>query len=197
MFGLVYLFLASLLLMFAIWVGGEVNQHLWRNKAKSGLAGIVRPFSRVMITALIFITLFLLPFVDQLIAYPKWQQLCSTTSDFEWGPGMDAEKAYGREVAVVKKRVTSETIFPGVKIEYLGQYVYDAKTEELIFKKPHYAYTGAKGIFHIPTASGDDDSIFLSSCNDISYIYYYSFRQNSYVKKWSKKLNLTVVKYKN
>jgi hypothetical protein len=39
------------------------------------------------------VLVFFAPILDQLIAYPKWQQLCKTTGDFEWGPGMDEKKA--------------------------------------------------------------------------------------------------------
>lgn len=134
---------------------------------------------------------FLLPFMDQLIAYPKWQQLCATTGDFEWGPNMDEKKAYGREVNVVNERVTTTTIFPNIKVDYRGQYVYDAKTEELIFKKPHYSYK-AEGMFYIPSDSGDKAALFLPSCSNHSFVYHSWFKAEA----WLQKLNLTVIEEK-
>lgn len=110
---------------------------------------------------------FLLPVLDQLIAYPKWQQLCATTGDFEWGPGMDENRAFGREVIFVSERVTTTTIFPNIKIDYTGFYIYDAKTQELIFKKPHYQYS-AEALFYIPSGSGNKTALFLPTCESNS-----------------------------
>ena len=110
---------------------------------------------------------FLLPFMDQLIAYPKWQQLCATTGDFEWGPSMDEKKAFGRDVVFVSERVTTTTIFPNIKIDYTGFYIYDAKTQELIFKKPHYQYS-AEALFYIPSGSGNKTALFLPTCESNS-----------------------------
>ena len=109
----------------------------------------------------------LLPFIDQLIAYPKWQQMCATAGDFEWGPGMDEKKAFGRDVVFVSERVTTTSIFPNIKIDYTGFYIYDAKTQELIFKKPHYKYSAEAFIF-IPSDSGDRTALFLPTCESNS-----------------------------
>lgn len=44
------------------------------------------------------VLIFVLPLADEIIAYPKYYQLCSEAGSFQFGPGMDAHKAHGREV---------------------------------------------------------------------------------------------------
>ncbi|MDP3608461.1 MAG: hypothetical protein Q8R74_05235 [Methylophilus sp.] len=124
---------------------------------------------------------FLSPVLDQLIAYPKWQQLCATTGDFEWGQGMDEKKAFGREI-IAKPEQTKTSIFPNVKVEYSSMSIYDAKTKELIFKKPHYAYS-ARAFMYLPSGSGDKTAPFLPSCA--------TYGLNG--ENWEKKLQLKEV----
>jgi hypothetical protein len=62
----------------------------------TGVAELGQLLSLLLLTAFVF----LLPLMDQIIAYPKWQQMCATTGDFEWGTGIDEEKAFGRELIV-------------------------------------------------------------------------------------------------
>jgi hypothetical protein len=109
---------------------------------------------------------FLLPVLDQLIAYPKWQQLCATTGDFEWGPGMNEKKALGREVTA-KYEYHQTTIFPNIKVEYSSKNLFDAKTQELIYRKPHFRYS-ARALIYLPSGSGDKSAPFLASCVDYS-----------------------------
>jgi hypothetical protein len=104
---------------------------------------------------------------------------------------MDEKKAFGREVVVVNERVTTTTIFPNIKVDYRGQYVYDAKTDELILKKPHYFYK-AEGMFYIPSDSGDKAALFLPSCSNHSFVYHSWFKAEA----WLQKLNLTVIEEK-
>lgn len=151
--------------------------------------------SKTILRVLLTCLLILLPFIDQLIAYPKWRQMCATTGDFEWGPNMDEKKAFGRDVVVVNERVTTTTIFPKIKVDFRGQYVYDAKTQELILKKPHYSYD-AKGMFYIPSDSGDKAALFLPSCSNYSFVYYRSIYVGAKPNDLSEKLNLTVIEEK-
>jgi hypothetical protein len=165
--GLLVLIAIALWGWFSLWLGKLISRWFARftfNK-ETGKTNLWHAPVKVLCIAFVF----LLPFMDQLIAWPKWQQMCATTGDFEWGPGMDEKKAFGRDVVVVNERVTTTTIFPNIKIDYLGQYIYDAKTQELIFKKPHYSYE-AKGMFYIPSDSGDKAALFLQSCENYKFM---------------------------
>lgn len=191
MIGLFVLGMLGLWIIFAIWAGNKLNGYLWHKVSAQPAIAFARKITAILLTALVI----LLPFIDQIIAYPKWQQLCSTTADFEWGPGMDEKKAFGREVVVVSERVTTTTIFPNIKIDYLGQYIYDAKTQELIFKKPHYSYS-AEGMFYIPSASGDKAAMFLPECSNYSFVYYPRIFVGEKLDDLSEKLKLTVIQQK-
>lgn len=127
-----------------------------------------------LLGALVFIS----PILDQLIAYPKWQQLCATTGDFEWGPGMDEKRAFGREYKADFKD-EEFNIFPNVTVTTTGVYLYDAHNKELIFKIPHYEYS-ANAMFRFPTAAGGNPAIFLTSCSNDGLI----------GSNWDKKFNL-------
>ena len=155
MMGIFILGILALWLWFAVWAAKKLNHYLWLRADAQPIRALARKITAVLLTMLII----LLPFIDQLIAYPKWQQMCATTGDFEWGPGMDEKKAFGREVVFVSERVTTTSIFPNIKIDYTGFYIYDAKTQELIFKKPHYKYSAEAFIF-IPSDSGDRTALF-------------------------------------
>ncbi len=137
------------------------------------------------VKALLVALVFLLPLADQIIAYPQWQQLCSHTSDFEYGPGMDEKKAFGRRVRT-KVEYHKTTIFPDIKVEYSSDYIFDAKTDELILKKPHYRYS-ANAFFYLPGSSGDKSAPLLRSCVSYGYI------ENG--QNLLKKLYLTDVKF--
>jgi len=192
MMGVFILGLLGLWLWFAIWLANKLSSYLWRHNTTQST---VIALARNVTTIVLLLLLFLLPFIDQIIAYPKWQQLCSTTADFEWGPGMDEKKAFGRDVVVVNERVTTTTIFPNIKVDYRGQYVYDAKTQELILRKPHYSYK-ANGMFYLPSSSGNKAALFLPSCSNYSYVYYRTIYVGAKPNDLSKKLNLTVIEEK-
>ncbi len=168
MMGIFVLILLGLWGWFAVWLGKLLSRTVFARFTTNTATGEATKKAS-LITLLLIACVLLLPVLDQLIAYPKWQQLCATTGDFEWGPGMDEEKAFGREVVYVSKRVTTKTIFPNIKIDYTGFYIYDAKTQELIFKKPHYRYS-AKGFFYLPSSSGNKSAMFLPTCKDYKYM---------------------------
>jgi hypothetical protein len=145
----------------AVWLGKLLSRTVFARFISNTNTG--QPSAKSgLITFLLIALVFLLPILDQLIAYPKWQQMCATTGDFEWGPNMDEKKAFGREVTT-KFKQTKTTIFPNIKIEYSTEYVYDAKTQEMIFKKPHYQYS-ARAFIHLPSSSGDQTAPFLPPC---------------------------------
>jgi hypothetical protein len=132
------------------------------------------------------VLVFFAPILDQLIAYPKWQQLCKTTGDFEWGPGMDEKKAFGR--GVIASTTTHEgTIFPKIHYLYFRQDFRDAETDELVLFMPHYEFTSANGIFQLPTAAGPSGAIFLNEC---------SYFSESIVTNYLNQFNSKIVGYK-
>ncbi|MEI2614469.1 MAG: hypothetical protein V9G21_05355 [Methylotenera sp.] len=180
MLGLFVLGILGLWLWFAIWLAKKLNNYLWRKADAQPTNVLARKITAVLLTMLVI----LLPFIDQIIAYPKWQQMCATTGDFEWGPNMDEKKAFGREVTLVNERVTTTTIFPNIKVDYSGWYVYDSKTQELIFKKPHYQYSAA-AFLYLPSDSGNKTALFLPTCKNYAHF----LKSDDILKK----LNLTVV----
>lgn len=158
MIGILVLILLLVWIFVAIWLGKLLSRAVFsrftatdKSSVKSGL-----------ITLLLIATVFLLPVLDQIIAYPKWQQLCSTTGDFEWGPGMDKSKVFGREY-YGESEIKTFTIFPNVSVTSTSMKIIDANTNELLFIKPHYNFS-AKPLFKLPDASGGGASIFLHKC---------------------------------
>lgn len=123
-------------------------------------------FKRFLIQLFLASLIFVLPVVDQITAYPKWQELCATTDDFEWGPGINKKNALGREVTA-KYEYHHTTIFPGIRVEYSEKNVYDARTDELLYSKPHFSYS-ARALIFLPSSSGDKSAPFLPSCVDYS-----------------------------
>lgn len=179
----------GVLLFLVIWAGLSLliahllSKKLLRRFTTDATTGSISS-KGVFITLLLSVVVFFTPILDQLIAYPKWQQMCATTGDFEWGPGMDEKNAFGRKITLVSERVTTTTIFPNIKVDYSGWYVYDAKTQELIFKKPHYEYS-AEALIYLPSDSGNKTALFLPTCKNYTY-----FHKSDDILK---KLNLTVV----
>lgn len=180
------LFVISLFLLwgwFSVWLGRRLaifsmtflTYHQF-SKDKF-LKSLINWFCRVFFTSLIL----LLPFLDQLIAYPKWQRLCANTADLEWGPNMDEKRAYGREVTTNYDR-HQFTIFPNIKVEASSLSVYDAKTNELIFRTPHFAFVAITTAY-LPSASGYKNAIFLPKCATYGL----------HGENWEKKLQLTEV----
>lgn len=183
MFGIIILPLFVLWIIFSFRAAKKVNRFIWGDKPKNNFTAII---GQIISPVVLWAFIFFLPCIDQLIAYPKWQQLCSTTSDFEWGPGMDAEKAHGRSL-VVYGGIHETTIFPNIKVTYFSRQFKDVETGELILNMPHAKYHSAKGMFYIPTASGNKDAIFLSKCTTRSQKVIDSLNQ----------LNLNIIEYKN
>lgn len=185
MMGLFILGLLGLWLLFAIWLANKLTNYLWRNnRSQTTVITLARNLTKIVLVPLFI----LMPFWDQLIAYPKWQQLCSTTADFEWGPGMDEKKAFGREL-IVYSEGHETTIFPNIHVTYFSNQFKDAKTGELVLNMPHADYYKAKGIFYLPSSSGDNRAIFLSTC----YTSYKSQKINNYLNQF----NLKVVEDKS
>jgi hypothetical protein len=183
MIGLFVIGLLGLWVWFVFWAGKVITKLIFKNRNKEVIANATYSLrlAHGLTRALLTFILLLLPFLDQVIAYPKWQQLCATTGDFEWGPGMDEKKAFGREV-IAKSEQTKTDIFPNIKVEYSSLSIYDAKTQELIFKKPHYAYS-ARAFMYLPSGSGNKSAPFLPSCATYGL----------HGENWQKKLHLTEI----
>ncbi len=144
--------------------------------------------SRMTIRVLLTCFLIILPFMDQLIAYPKWQQMCKTTGDFEWGPNMNEKTALGREL-IVFSSIHETTTFPNIHVTYFSRQFKDAQTGELVLNMPHASYYKAKGMFYLPSDSGDNQAIFLSECTTKD--------KDQKIINYLNQFNLKVVEYKN
>lgn len=190
--GIFVLGILGLWVWFAIWLSGVIAKRIFTKKLASNENVSNSPAShtavRSMVRLILALLLIILPFIDQLIAYPKWQQLCSTTGDFEWGPGMDEKKAFGREL-VVYGTTHETTIFPNIHVTYFSRQFKDAQTGELVLNMPHASYYKARGVFYIPSDSGDNRAIFLSECTTKD--------KSQKVINYLSQFNLKVVEYKN
>lgn len=157
----------GILFFLAIWVGLSLLIALFVGKR------LLRRFTTDIETArttnkgvffilVLSVLVFFAPILDQLIAYPKWQQLCKTTGDFEWGSGMDEQKVFGREY-FSENKTTMFTIFPNIKVEVMSSKLIDASSGELLFIQPHYHFS-ATAMLKVPDASGGNPAIFLPTC---------------------------------
>jgi hypothetical protein len=163
MIGLFVLIILGLWGVFAVWLGKLLTRKIFTRLTINKATGETTTIGR-LITLFLIALVFMLPVLDQLIAYPKWQQLCSTTGDFEWGSGMDEKKAFGRTVTT-KFQHHNRVIFPAIKVLYRSMSIYDAETGELIYKKPRFSFS-ARAFIYLPTSSGNKSAVFLPSCND-------------------------------
>lgn len=51
----------------------------------------------VVIILLLAILVFFAPIADEIIAYPTYYKMCQSAGKYEFAPGMDAKKAFGRQ----------------------------------------------------------------------------------------------------
>jgi hypothetical protein len=165
--GLFVLGILGLWVWLAVWLSKKITTVIFTKMVyvgeDAGNASASHTAIRVATRLILALLLITLPFIDQLIAYPKWQQLCKTTGYFEWGPGMDEKKAFGREL--LESNTTHETtIFPNIHVTYFSKQFKDAETGELVLNMPHSAYYKAIGMFYLPSDSGDNQAIFLPEC---------------------------------
>ncbi len=168
MMGILVLILLGLWGWFAIWLGKLLSRTLFARFTTNATTGEATKKGG-LITLLLIACVLLLPVLDQLIAYPKWQQLCATTGDFEWGPGMDEKKAYGK-VVFTTSDYHQISIFPNVEVGYFDWNIFDADTNQLIFRKPHYYYNGARAFLYLPTSSGSKSAFLLQPCKDSKFM---------------------------
>jgi len=135
---------------------------------EAGQIGVWQKSRSVLVQLVLATAIFVLPVIDQVIAYPKWQELCGSTGDFEWGPSMDEKKVFGREV-FTSSELHETSIFPGIRVSYFDWNVYDAVSKQLIFTKPHYSYS-AQALIHLPSSSGDKKALLLKTCENLKFM---------------------------
>ncbi|OQW72679.1 MAG: hypothetical protein BVN35_13515 [Proteobacteria bacterium ST_bin11] len=162
MIGIGLIVFVCIWVVIAIWIGAKLsNIKLFSKFTKNNETG--QPTTGHFLLRCLFVALvFLLPLIDQIIAYPKWRQLCEHSEDYEFGPNMDAKKAFDREIYLRFEHL-EETIFPGVDVSYTVKYVLDAKTNQLILKKPHFNYH-ARAFLGLPVSSGGYPALLLKGC---------------------------------
>jgi hypothetical protein len=188
MIGLFVLGIAALWLGVAVWMGQVISKWIIKRFVNRAAEETTLRQRLVYLSSWVMITTFVLflPFVDQLIAYPKWQQLCSTTGDIEWAPGMDEKKAYGRQL-VVRNKAHEVNLFPGLRGNYYSKEFEDIETGELILIMPHYWYVKPVPMIELPSSEGGAGAIFLDNCM--------TSRSSVKIKKILLENNLGVVGY--
>jgi len=187
MLGIFVLGMAGLWLWFTFWLGRVISKSLLEESrsGRSSSASIIRYFAHGLITVLVLV----LPFIDQLLAYPKWQQLCSTTSDIEWAENINKEQVSGKTlVEILEEHET--IIFPRLHVRYNSIKFEDVETGEIVAVMPHVSFHRPKSFFELPSAAGGGaGAIFLDSCSTSS--------KGKVVIRFLEKNKLTVIGYKD
>lgn len=101
------------------------------------------------ITLLLSVLVFFAPIADEIISYPSYYQMCQAAGKYEFAPGMDEKKVFGREYRIEeedKKLIrlfpTFQTLLPednrnfGVVIEATKLKLIDDKTNETLLTTP-------------------------------------------------------------
>jgi len=118
-----------------------------------------RPWASVLLVPMIFFA----PVADEIIAYPQMQALCKEVRGFQFAPGMDAQKAYGRTV-YYQQPTSRLDIFPStVSVERMEMRYVDVTTQETVFHAIDYGVT--RGWLGVPAgSSGDKMAVLLKGC---------------------------------
>jgi hypothetical protein len=118
---------------------------------------------RLLWAVLFVVLVFFAPVADEIVAYPQLRMLCKDTNGFEFAPGMDAKKAYGRTVYYQEPTSRFE-IFPDSVTVLRAEYRYiDSTTKEVIFHEVDYGAT--RGWLGIPAgSSGSTMTVLIKGC---------------------------------
>ena len=94
----------------AVWLGRLLSKKVFAWLTTNLTTGKPNKWSG-LINFLTIAFVFLLPLADEIISYPSYYQMCKDAGKYEFAPGMDAKKAFGREyhIDLEEKRVQ---IFP-------------------------------------------------------------------------------------
>lgn len=131
----------------ALGLGHLLPERPWRSMVKIALIPFV----------------FFAPVADEIIAWPQMRELCKGTGRFEFGPGMNEQKALGRSVYYrYKSTEERRKLFPDVEVLYISHDYVDAQTGEIILRfhsvEPKYSF------FAYPDAGGSRNTWILSDC---------------------------------
>jgi hypothetical protein len=195
MLGLLVLPLVGLWIWFSYWLAGKASLKLL-NPPMDGEITTFNIVSQFLLRGLLTVFIILLPFIDQLIAYPKWQQLCRTTSDIHWVEGIDLKMFEGRELAVRLKE-NEMTVFPMLDVNYYSYDFVDVETGRTVAVMPHSMFNSPPDpLFEFPSAAGGGTSaIFLHNCSTsskskkiVDYLNKYNLKVVGYIRNRDQKL---------
>ena len=146
------------------------------------IVSLISMRSRRVYAKLILIPmLFLAPITDEVIAWPQLERLCKGTGRFEFGPGIDEQKAQGRTVYYRYKAAEEfRKLFPGVEVRYSYHDYVDARTGEVVLR--FHSVMPIRSWFAFPDAGGSRHPWLLSEC--------WSAKVNSLPDERSLRLNL-------
>ena len=98
----------------------------------------------ILLILLMSVLVFFTPIVDEIISYPRYAQMCQDVGKYEFGPGMNAKKVFGRHF-YVKPETQVIRLFPkiqtlqsdddwhkGVVVKSTKLELIDVNTEELL-----------------------------------------------------------------
>ena len=150
MIGLLFLLVIVLWAMGAYYLGTHLPR--WANFRH-----------RVLWAWVLVPVIFILPVVDEVIAYPQMRVLCASLKPYELAPGMDEKRAYGRTVDQAGDDVM-ETLWPStVKVKRINVIYVDEKTREPILE--HSWLVPIRGMLGVPNgSSGGTMTVLLSTC---------------------------------
>lgn len=128
------------------WLGGFVSAWYWRLVARVALVPLV----------------FFAPVADEIIAWPKMQELCRGTDKYHFATGVNEQSAYGRTVYYRNgyREIRTLVAGPRVRIER-GDYL-DVTTKQPILS--YYTVEPLSSMFAFPDAGGSRNTWILKSC---------------------------------
>jgi hypothetical protein len=137
--------LVALVLGFKLpqWLGMRRNQSLW--------------------TVVFVVLVFFAPVADEILAYPQIKVLCKQDRLFNFSPGMDAKKAYGRTVYSEEREMFTKLFPSSIEVIRWTTVYVDATTKEEVFKRS--GIHPQRGMLGVPSgSSGGQMTVLLSPC---------------------------------
>lgn len=153
MTGIFFVFVIGLWIVISITLGIKIPK--WLGMTRDGQVLKVAP----MLALLIFVA----PVADEIISYPQMKALCSSLKPYEFSPGMDEKKAYGRTVDQAGEDEMVSLWPSTVTVKKVNVVYVDAKTREAIIE--HHWFEPIRGMLGVPNgSSGGSMTVLLSTC---------------------------------
>lgn len=155
MIGILFIFVIGLWLVIALALGRKIPKWLGITRHQKALG--------LVFALLVFVA----PVADEVIAYPQMRGLCASLKPYEFAPGMDEKKAYGRTVEQALE-INEESLWPSsVKVTR-----WDLRYIDTATKEPVLVYTRFQpksGMLGVPNgSSGGAMTVLLKECTDVN-----------------------------